>query len=367
MPSQKPPVSVVYLARAAEGIEVIERFRQSFVDHPAGMEHDLVVCLKGDDDAELRHVRNLLEPIATRFVAQKDIGYDIHAYLQTARTVDTEWICCINTFSVINKPGWLEFLFKAACRPNAGLVGATASYESRRATLATWIWYMGNVIDGVPMRGRTHDQFTYLMDALENGYAVPRFGRIGRRLKLWGLQEAPFRRRHLMLRREDLINDPPFPGFPNPHVRSNGFMLRTAHLKRFESLGPTKVDCYNFESGHEGLSASLAREGKDLLLVGDQGAFPVDDWVRSNTFRSGEQEALLMLDNQTESYRAMSPATREIHRYFTWGDTAVDPDNFEFPPLPSVKNGVGSAGGAEKLVGAPPMSLALSGASLPSA
>lgn len=354
MPSLKPPVSVVYLARAAEGIEAIEEFRRSYVDRPAGMEHELVVCLKGDDESELRSVRTLLEPIAKRFVALNEgIGYDIHAYLQTARTVETEWVCFLNTFSVISKPGWLELLYRAACRPNVGLVGATASYESRRATLATWIWYMGNVIDGVPMRGKTHDQFAYLMDALETGYSVPRFGRLGRRLGLWGLEEAPFRRRHLLLRRNDLINDPPFPGFPNPHVRSNGFMIRTTYLKRFNSLGPTKVDCYNFESGWEGLSATVAKEGFELLLVGDQGAFPVDEWAKSNTFRAGRQEALLIRDNQTETFSEMSPAVRELHRYFTWGDSAVDPGDYEFPPLPSVKNGIKSAMAAEELARLP--------------
>ncbi len=366
MPSLKSPLSVVYLARAAEGTEAIEKFRQSYVDHPAGMEHELIVCLKGDDESELQRVRTLLEPIATRFVTQKDVGYDIHAYLQTAKAVETEWICCLNTFSVISKPGWLELLYKAAVRPNAGLVGATASYESRRATLATWIWYMGKLIEGEPMRPETHDQFLYLIEALENGYRVPRFGRLGRRLRLWGLEEEPFRRRHLLLRRDDLINDPPFPGFPNPHVRSNGFMLRTAHLMRFASLGPTKVDCYNFESGHEGLSATLAREGLDLLLVGDQGAFPVDDWPLSKTFRASAQEALLIRDNQTETFREMPPAIRELHRYFTWGDAAVDPRDFEFPPLPSVRNGVGSPKRAEELACAPVPS-GLRGATLPSA
>jgi len=366
MPSPKPPVSVVYLARVAEGIEAIERFRQSYVERDAGIEHDLVVCLKGDDENEARQVRALLEPIATRFVAQTDAGYDIHAYLRTAQTVETQWVCCLNTFSVINKPGWLDLLHRAARRPNVGMVGATASYESRRATLAAWIWYMGRLIDGEPMRAETHDQFLYLIEALERGVRVPRFGRLGRRLRLWGLDDEPFRRRHLLLRRDDLINDPPFPGFPNPHLRSNGFMLRTDVLMRFSSLGPTKVDCYNFESGHKGLSATLAKEGLDLLLVGDQGAFAVDDWPRSKTFRASAQEALLIRDNQTETFSGMPPAIRELHRYFTWGDAAVDPRDFEFPPLPSVRNGVGSPQRAEELARAPASS-GPRGATLPSA
>lgn len=353
MPSLKPPASVIYLARAAEGTEAIEKFRQSYVEHPAGMAHDLVICLKGDDDGELQRVRNLLTPIATRFISQKDVGYDIHAYLQTARAVETEWVCCLNTFSVINKPSWLELLYRAASRPGVGLVGATASYESRRATLATWIWYMGKLIDGEPMRPETHDQFLYLIEALENGYSVPRFGRIGRRLRLWGLEEEPFRRRHLLLRRNDLINDPPFPGFPNPHVRSNGFMLRTAALMRFASLGLTKIDCYNFEGGPAGLSATIAREGLELMVVGEHGAYSVDDWPRSKTFRAGEQDALLIRDNQTETFSEMPPAIRELHRYFTWGDAAVDPAQYEFPPLPSVRNGLGSPERTEELARAP--------------
>lgn len=344
MPSLKPPASVIYLARAAEGTEAIEKFRQSYVDHPAGMEHDLVVCLKGDDDAALQRVKALLAPIATRFVAQKDVGYDIHAYLYTARQVDTEWVCCLNTFSVINRPGWLERMYQAAVRPGVGLVGATASYESRRATFGVWIWYLGRLVGSESMRALTHDQLAYMVAALERGYTVPRIARLGRRLKLWGLEEEPLRLRHFRLWIDQLRNDPPFPGFPNPHVRTTGFMLKADFLtSRFASLGPEKMDCYKFESGPEGLSATVAKEGLEMMVVGDNGAYAVGDWPRSGTFRTGEQEALLISDNQTTAFMEMSPVSREIHSYFTWGDAVIDPGKFEFPPLPSVKNGIGLA------------------------
>jgi hypothetical protein len=351
MPSLNPPASVIYLARAAEGVEAVERFRLSYVAHPAGMAHELVVCLKGDDEAQLQRVREILQPIATRFVSQRDVGYDIHAYIQTARTVRSEWVCCLNTFSMIGKPRWLRLLHEAASRPGVGMVGATASFESRRATLATWIWYIDKLIEGAPLHLQTHDQFAYLLRALDDGYTLPRIARLGRRLRLWGLAEEPFRRRHLRLWREAMANDPPFPGFPNPHVRSNGFMLRPDFLvSRFGSLGPSKMDCYLFESGPESLSATVAREGLSMMVVGERGTYDIKDWPRSGTFRAGEQEALLIHDNQTETFTRMPPETREIHSYFTWGDAVVDPAGFEFPAMCSVRNGGRSADFADELV-----------------
>ncbi|MBV9835763.1 MAG: hypothetical protein JO055_15205 [Alphaproteobacteria bacterium] len=341
----RPSISVVYLARAAEGIEAIERFRQSYTNHPAGIPHDLVVCLKGDDESEIARAKEVLTPIATRFVAQSDEGFDIHAYLRTAQTVDTEWISCLNTFSVINKPLWLERLYRAASRPGVGLVGATASYESRHSTIGAWIWYLGKVLDGDVLQSSTHDQFADIIRALENGYRIPGVARVGRRLKLWALFEEPYRRRHLRLWRQrmsvhpDYEGAPMFPAFPNPHVRSNGFLVRTKFLtSRFPELGLSKMDCLKFESGLEGLSASIVKDGASLLLVGEKGEYPVDDWPQSKTFRSGDQEDLLIRDNQTDIFSSLPPINRELLRYFTWGDAAADPEQYEIPPLRCFKN-----------------------------
>ena len=41
---------------------------------------------EGDDDDKLQRVKAILEPIATRFVAQKDVGYDIHIRYDLAQT-----------------------------------------------------------------------------------------------------------------------------------------------------------------------------------------------------------------------------------------------------------------------------------------
>lgn len=338
-------VSVVYLARAAEGIEAIERFRQSYADHPAGIPHDLVVCLKGDDDDEIARAKQVLTPVATRFVVQSDKGYDIPAYLRTAHAVDTEWICCLNTFSVINKPLWLERLYRAASRPGVGLAGATGSYESRESTIGSWIWYLGKVLEGEVLRSSTHDQFADIIRALENGYRIPGVARFGRRWRLWALEEEPYRRRHLRLWRQrmsvhpDYQGAPVFPAFPNPHVRSNGFIMRTKYLtSRFPELGYEKIDCLKFESGIEGLSASVVRDGGSLVLVGENGEYQVDDWPQSKTFRSGDQEDLLIRDNQTDVFAALPPLNRELVRYFTWGDAVVDPREYEFPPLRCFEN-----------------------------
>ncbi len=43
----QPPVAVVYLVRAAEGVKPVKRFVETYRKYRAGCLHDLVVAFKG--------------------------------------------------------------------------------------------------------------------------------------------------------------------------------------------------------------------------------------------------------------------------------------------------------------------------------
>ncbi len=121
---------------------------------------------------------------------------------------------------------------------------------------------------------------------------------------------------------EDLKEFRRFPYFPNPHIRSNCFLIdRQLLLKLHFKLKPVKIDCNLFESGAESLSARLQGLGRRLLVVGDNGdAYDVQDWVKSRTFRLEDQSNLLFGDNQTRAFASLFPAEQRILRNMTWGD-----------------------------------------------
>ena len=82
-----------------------------------------------------------------------------------------------------------------------------------------------------------------------------------------------------------------FPSFPNPHIRTNGFMVRRDRLATFQpSQIKTKFDACAFESGVDSLTTQLRRAGLAAVVVASDGrGYDVPDWCRSGTFRIGEQ------------------------------------------------------------------------------
>jgi len=113
-----------------------------------------------------------------------------------------------------------------------------------------------------------------------------------------------------------------FPPFPNPHIRSNGFMIER---ERFIALSErplrSKADASLFESGHNSITTQLRRAGLGAIVVGGDGVgYSVNDWPRSRTFRLGEQENLLITDNHTRAFAAMSEPAKAAHALMTWGE-----------------------------------------------
>lgn len=114
--------------------------------------------------------------------------------------------------------------------------------------------------------------------------------------------------------------------FPNPHLRSNAFMIRR---DRFLALKPAvpltdKMGVHLFEHGSEGLTQRLASQGLRPVLVGRNGrGYEPTWWPRSRTFRQGAQENLLVADNQTKFFDNAPLSEKRILFQLAWGDGAV--------------------------------------------
>ena len=117
-----------------------------------------------------------------------------------------------------------------------------------------------------------------------------------------------------------------FPAFPNPHIRSNAFMVRRRDILATPRAINTKDDACRFESGPDGLTATLRKAGLRAVVVDRNGrGFDVPDWVKSRTFRREGQEDLLIRDNQTKQFDAMTEGAKRSHVLMSWGEYAGRP------------------------------------------
>jgi hypothetical protein len=110
---------------------------------------------------------------------------------------------------------------------------------------------------------------------------------------------------------------------PNPHIRTNGFFmekdlfLQIAGTMNFK----TKESTLEFESGDQSLTNRLIKMGYRVLLVGRNGVgYEIDEWAYSRTFALGNQQNLLVSDNQTLKYNQSNLFQRVRFSYGAWGE-----------------------------------------------
>jgi hypothetical protein len=122
--------------------------------------------------------------------------------------------------------------------------------------------------------------------------------------------------------------------FPNIHLRTNAFMMRTPLARR--TLGEfrirTKLDAYNAEHGSNSLTRQVVACGLTVAIVGANGRAYAPEWWRgSRTFHQGDQANLLVADNQTRDWDAMTREERRILYDRTWGAVGTRSRPFDDP------------------------------------
>lgn len=348
MPARR--IGVVFLARNADGAKALQRFGNSYRRFEAGIEHELVIIYKGfEGQNHLQQARSLFEDIRHVPIELPDLGFDIGAYLEASRRADYEYLVFLNTHSEILAPGWLAHLFAFASKDKVGIAGAMGSYESIRDTvllLRKAIWRSIGV-------GSQYDRrLAYYFDFVLKQHHPTWFGPSGevippsadvRRLSHKSIMLAAKAFRYLWYAKGGTALIWPgaapfhfmqFPSFPNPHIRSNCFMVRRTHILQLALPAMiTKIDTSLFESGPQSLTSRIRKVGLRTIVVGRNGeGYDINDWSRSETFRLGDQTNLLIADNHTRAFAAMSHGARVTHERTTWGDFLKAPPD-DYPDL----------------------------------
>lgn len=256
------PICVVHLIWAPLGTAPVERFAESYRDHPAGSDHRLVAILNGfDDGVDRAPWETALEGVEWEPLLTPAPMLDLAAYRFAAEHLDCDRICFLNSFTRLLADGWLTKLDRHLTQEGIGMVGAGGSYES--------------LLSGAPLPLRL------------------------------------MRRRH-------------FDPFPNPHLRSNAFLIpRDLMLDLDWRAVTSKNGAWRLESGKNSISRQIGERGLQALVVGRDGeAYEEQRWSASRTFRSANQENALVADNRTDQYAQADTAERTRLARLAWGPFA---------------------------------------------
>jgi hypothetical protein len=294
--------AIVHLVRHANGPTPFEAFMASYARVDAGVEHDLVLLLKGFPD------RAAAVPYMERagggvgHVTVPDAGFDLGAYVVAARTLPHARLCFLNSFSEIVAPGWLGRLDRALDEPGVGAAGATGSWAS---FLSYSRWQVG------------------LRDPY--GRAFAERGAVRRTMHDISAAHYPGDARHWAMSLTHFVRDvASMPAFPAAHLRTNAFLIRRDEFcgLRWGSLA-SKRAVYRMESGRRGLTRQLHARGRRTVVVDRHGA--VRDWPQwpeAAVFWQERQQDLLVADNQTRVYADGAPEWRRVLSGYAWGDRA---------------------------------------------
>jgi hypothetical protein len=284
-----PDIALVYLARGIDGgLASASEFFESYHRHPAGVPHALYVIAKGWPDRAAYSALIEAAPRSSKVVDLPDDGFDLTAYHRLARDLPQEWVCFLNTFSVIESDRWLERLSGALALPSVGVAGCFGSYGTLQPR-------MQNLVFNAWEAARTKPPKAVLGELL--AYAGDRW-------------------------RTARSNDR-FPAFPNPHVRTNAFMLARDTFVAFwqgKPIPQTKRSVCALESGSAGLTRFIEARGQRAVVVGaDGGVYEKDQWLESRTFRVPLKANNMIADNATRRYFADDRDRRRKKEFATWG------------------------------------------------
>ncbi len=264
-------VDVFYIAFRDYGLEPLQRFLASYRRWPAECPHTLTIALKGySGSVDAAVARELCRDVGALAIEVPDGGLDIGTYCHLAEQSCASTLCLMNSNAEILGDAWLAKLVGALDEQGGGAVSATGSWES-----------------------------------LASDHLRPRSWRPTATLRqVWHYSRA--------------WRD--FLAFPNAHLRTNALAIARDDWLGLGMVQPAgKEAAWRFESGRRGLSGTLGRRGAALRIVGRDGrGYAPRDWDRSGTFWQGEQENLLIGDNQTQRYQNGTPALRAELRALAW-------------------------------------------------
>jgi hypothetical protein len=316
-------IAVVHLVWGPLGAAPMRRFLESYRAHPAGAEHELILLLNGVEPPQREAILAEFADVDHRTLVTPAPVQDLLAYRHAAEQLEHERVCFLNSHSVIEADCWLGKLADALDAEHAGLVGATGSWASVRSSVLNSLLLPTPYRGAIPSRSVAARELAAIEAELASD-ADPAASASGPtqgegQISVLRRLRAGFAALRLMP--EQLRRFGPFPAY---HLRTNAFMAERRLLLSLQ-MPPVKrkMDAYVLESGRQSFTAQVLEQGRAALVVaGDGTAYEHTRWPQSRTLWQGDQEGLMVADNQTRAYANGNIDRRRLLSGFAWGPAA---------------------------------------------
>jgi len=285
-------IAIVYLSYVPYGPIFLENFLKSYISNKPNINHSLHIVMNGWKDNK-EHKRQLL--LFDEILKQYEVehlkhysleNYDIGVYLSMEEKIESDFFVFLNTRSKIINRYWLDYLYSNITKPGVGAVGATGAWGD--ATLKKRMFKLLKKLIRFKVK---FSEFKQLIFYYTNLYPTLR-----------------------------------------PHLRTNAFMIKSEILRKliYHKISPCfirpfagtkqeRLQTLCFEHGRQNMNFQIESMSLRTLVVGADGkGYEQSEWYESNTFWSGNQENLIVTDNQTEKYATARDSVRKFLRFSAW-------------------------------------------------
>ena len=111
------------------------------------------------------------------------------------------------------------------------------------------------------------------------------------------------------------------PKFPNCHVRTNGFLIKSSEFLKFieNKLTNSKLKSFLIESGYNSLTNFFLKKKYKVFIINSNGKkFSLNKMRKSNTFAYADQKNFLISDNHIRNYLKFSNNDRLVKSKQVW-------------------------------------------------
>lgn len=283
---QNQSIAIVYLFYCPYGIEKLKKFLHSYNNNKPYFSNKIYIIFK-----EIQLKESNLEQVEKECISYslnyqilecQLPGFDINTYQWVAQQVIEDYLIFFNTNSVLLHPNWCDFYTKHITK-NTGAISATASFNSH--------------INTVLQENNFH--YNRKLSFKEN---LASYKMLLKAIFIW-----PFL----------------YKKFPNPHIRTNAFLINRKVFLTLNIKNPlkSKREAYLAESGRNSITQQLLKKNLTVGVVNNNGDyFDLQEAYKANTFWNNQQENLLVADNQTELYKNANETQKKQLSLLAWGN-----------------------------------------------
>lgn len=263
-------VIVCYLITKFDNVDSLKNFVLNYISNKSGKSHDLLICFKQLNKDQIKKSKDILKNL--NYEVYNDNfdynDYDLGSYKRVAQAYPSRIIFFLNGNSYPNCNNWLKVLVDNY--DTQSIIGTSASNLSHYSSLKLKKFYK-------------FLSFYFKLNKYKKN----------------------------------------FNPFPNPHIRTTGFLIKSDDFLSFISQKDliNKEDAWIIESGKNGLTNYFKTKGFKIYVVNKDGdKFSEKNWKFSETFNYLSQKKSLISDNHTRKYLYATKTEKDNFQKETWGD-----------------------------------------------